>query len=328
MQPLVSVIVPVYNVEKYLVCCLNSIIEQSYQNLDIILVNDGSTDGSGELCRQYKQRDSRIRLFEQENMGLSAARNTGLDNMQGDYVVFVDSDDYIAPYMIEILLKKSQEYKVSVVVCDYLIVKEEKDKVDFGIMPENGQDFGKKMSRDEVFNYMGTEKLLRFIVVWGKLYDKKIFEKIRFIVGKKYEDEFIFSKIYRQVDEIYNTELCMCAYRQSPNSIMRKNGVLHHCMDDLRELGVERLSFFQEYGNPEYMRRARKMLLYMYVYNLDWSNKQELKENIKKLEREVYSITGKKTFWFRFAVMKYFPDEYQYMRKIYLKIKPYFEVWK
>lgn len=99
-MPLVSVIIPVYNVEKYLARCLDSVVAQTYQNLEIILVNDGSTDASGEICRQYGQSDSRIRLFTQENQGLSAARNTGLDHMNGEYIVFVDSDDYISVHFV------------------------------------------------------------------------------------------------------------------------------------------------------------------------------------------------------------------------------------
>lgn len=96
MNPLVSVIIPVYNVEKYLRRCLNSVIDQEYKNIEIILVNDGSTDNSLEMAISYKEKDKRIKVFSQENQGLSAARNTGLDKSQGEYIIFIDSDDYVS----------------------------------------------------------------------------------------------------------------------------------------------------------------------------------------------------------------------------------------
>ena len=119
-QPLISVIVPVYNVENYLPRCLDSIINQTYTNLEILLVDDGATDNSGKLCDEYAQKDNRIRVFHKENGGVSSARNMGLDNATGEYIAFVDSDDYIDKCMYEIMLNSSVQNNADIVVCGYL----------------------------------------------------------------------------------------------------------------------------------------------------------------------------------------------------------------
>ena len=118
--PLVSVIVPVYNVKDYLKDCLNSIVLQSYSHMEILLIDDGSTDGSGDICDEYAKKDSRIKVFHQKNLGLSAARNVGLNHMNGEYLTFVDSDDTISKFFLELLLKEILMYQVDMVVCDYL----------------------------------------------------------------------------------------------------------------------------------------------------------------------------------------------------------------
>ena len=113
----ISIIVPVYNVEKYLKTCLDSIINQTYQNLEIILVDDGSTDNSGEICEEYRKTDSRIILIHKENEGLSMARNFGLDIASGDYISFVDSDDFIARNMMEALYNRLLETQSDMAIC-------------------------------------------------------------------------------------------------------------------------------------------------------------------------------------------------------------------
>ena len=114
-QELISVIIPVYNVEKYLRECIDSVLNQSYQNLEIILVDDGSTDSSGEICDEYEKQDIRIRVIHQKNQGLSGARNTGFQNANGEYVYFLDSDDWIVPEAIKCLVKRAEEESADVV---------------------------------------------------------------------------------------------------------------------------------------------------------------------------------------------------------------------
>ena len=118
-KELISIIVPVYNAEKYLQKCLDSILEQTYQNLEIIIVNDGSTDNSGQICHEYEQKDSRIIYMEKENGGVSDTRNTGLDRMTGSYVTFVDSDDWLEPNYVQFLYEKLIEHQADIVVGNY-----------------------------------------------------------------------------------------------------------------------------------------------------------------------------------------------------------------
>ena len=118
MDKLVSIIVPVYKVEKYLNKCVDSILDQSYQNIEVILVDDGSPDNSGKLCDEYVT-NQRVKVIHQKNMGLSGARNTGIENSTGDYLMFIDSDDYIDKDMVKYLVKKSFETNTDIVVCDY-----------------------------------------------------------------------------------------------------------------------------------------------------------------------------------------------------------------
>ena len=323
-EPLVSVIVPVYNVEKYLVCCLDSIVAQTYQNLDIILINDGSSDDSEKICRQYEKKDARIRLFVQENKGLSSARNIGLDHIKGKYIVFVDSDDYISPYMIEILLAKVLAYNVPAAVCDSMEVMEDRDSAKLDRIPEQNTDFCKIMTRDDVLKTMGTSRHIKFITVLAKIFERQIFEGLRFAVGKVYEDEFIFHRIYTRVERLCYIDLKLYGYRISLNSITRKDGKRCYYPEDSREMGLERLAFFQEYGNKRYVRAAGKTIFFNYVYCLDRADRQNLRKKVKELEKDMRRITGKPLFWLRFKVLICFPDIYWFLRKYYLWIKKQF----
>lgn len=123
-KPLISIIVPVYNVERYLNKCLDSIIHQTYNNLEIVLVDDGSTDWSGLICDAYATKDNRVTVIHKENNGLSAARNIGLEYSHGELIGFVDSDDYVDRQMYEILLRQLEEDKSDIAICDYMRVDE------------------------------------------------------------------------------------------------------------------------------------------------------------------------------------------------------------
>lgn len=126
-QPLISVIVPIYKVEEYLPKCLDSIINQTYQNLEIILVDDGSPDNCGKICDEYAKKDQRIKVFHKKNGGVSSARNFGLDHCSGDFITYVDADDYLEPTMYEELVTKQKEKNTDLVFCRYKYIKDEKE---------------------------------------------------------------------------------------------------------------------------------------------------------------------------------------------------------
>lgn len=209
---LVSIIVPVYNVEKYIVKCLTSLVNQSYQHIEIILVNDGSTDNSGILCQRFVDDDVRISLVHQENQGLSAARNTGLDVCTGAYVMFVDSDDWISEKMIEILYSDMQRHNLMLSMCDFQKVSCEKSIVissDFSnstiVIPK--QEAIKRMLLGEWWS------------ACTKLYHKSIFNTLRFPVGRNNEDYAIMIYVFEQCEFISFNATKLYYYLTRPNSI-------------------------------------------------------------------------------------------------------------
>lgn len=290
-SPLVTIIVPVYNVGKYLVRCLDSITNQTYHNLEIIIVNDGSTDGSGEICRQYAEHDMRIRLFTQENQGLSAARNVGLDHMTGEYVAFVDSDDYISLSLVEILLRQLAEHHVQMAVCGRNIVNEE--DLSEGKVYSNRTIECSLLRRDDVYATMGKAKGDPFVVVWGKLYKSGLFKALRFEAGKVHEDEFIYHKILSQVDKLCYTEAPLYYHVRSYNSITRQDGIKHTYWDAI-EAYFSRLEYFQKYGNKKYIKTMEKMItgLTIELCEQEKVETEHTEEVLDKVKRKIEQVTG------------------------------------
>lgn len=320
LQPLVSVIVPVYNVEKYLPCCLDSIIGQSYPNLEIILINDGSTDGSWEVCRQYADNDLRIRIFTQENQGQSAARNVGLDNAEGQYIVFVDSDDYISCRFVELLLDGLIKNDVLICQCGCCIVNDEGEGMDIGSLPGNRGYFYKKMSRNDVFDTMETEIGAFFGSSCGKIFAREIFKGLRYPVGKVFEDAALFHSIYARIEEVCYIDLKLYAYRQNMDSTTRKNGEIYLCVDYVEAL-LNRLSFFQQYGVDRYVDVTGKEILRAYTCFSEYPAPKELRHRMKALEEKLFQITGKSFFSLKYVLFKSAPRTYQFVRKFYKRAR-------
>lgn len=185
---LVSVIVPVYNVEKYLKKCVESIVTQTYQNLEIILVDDGSTDASGQMCDGWIAKDDRIVVIHKPNGGLSDARNAGLNIAQGSYYAFIDSDDYISTDMIETMLDSAKNNSCEIAVCNMNRFSEKENYAPF-YFPADDETvlFGKE-----------RYETLKQPSVCNKLFQAKLFDGIRFPKGKYYEDTFIYHElVYR-----------------------------------------------------------------------------------------------------------------------------------
>ena len=193
-NPLISVIVPVYRVEQYLHRCVDSILAQTYTNLEIILVDDGSPDCCGEICEGYAAKDSRIRVIHQENGGVSTARNAGLDVCTGEYICFVDSDDYIHPEMYEKMLFAQLEHQVDICVCQW--------QYEFAdgrhpITPEmiDPTIFDVKTSRELARYFYGEPiEILTSVVVWNKMYKRELLCDLRFC-GRMMEDEAYLTEL-------------------------------------------------------------------------------------------------------------------------------------
>lgn len=216
---MISVIVPVYNVKDYLAECLDNIINQSYTDWEAILVDDGSTDHSGEICESYTKKDNRFRVIHQENQGLSAARNTGLAHMHGDYLTFLDSDDYLLPFALEHMLSLAKKHEADMVVCPFLRLEEDNRIYPYkNHSPINGTEVF--VGNDKMASYIGMNKQTN--TVCGKLYARELFQSIRFPVGKITEDVFVTYQIIHEAKRIVINEEPQYVYRNRAGSIMTR----------------------------------------------------------------------------------------------------------
>lgn len=215
----ISVIVPVYNVEKYLCRCIDSILAQDYSNLEIILVNDGSTDQSGIICDEYARRFKKIKVIHKENGGNYSARNTGLNVATGDYVGFIDSDDYICNDMFSYLFKLMSEYDADVVSASYRVTTME--NFDFKHNFKEKIDVVRGM--DILPFYLKQDKIhsINDYSVCSKLYRKQVFERIRFESGELFEDVLINFNILSTINVYVKTSKVVYAYYQSSESVTR-----------------------------------------------------------------------------------------------------------
>ncbi len=218
MNELISVIVPVYNVEKYLKRCVDSILNQTYKNLEIILVDDESPDNCPAICDEYAKKDSRIKVIHKTNGGLSDARNAGIIISGGKYIAFVDSDDYISYEMIQILYDRIKEDKSDMAICNFTYVDEAMN----GISKLNGDMpiKDRKLSGYEALMSLTKPRCHYYVTAWNKLYNKKLFEDILFPIGKLHEDEFVVHKIFDKCQYVSCVEKPMYYYVQREQSIV------------------------------------------------------------------------------------------------------------
>ena len=210
-NPLISVIVPIYNVEQYLVECLDSLHKQEYQNLEILLIDDGSTDGSAKICEKYVKKDNRFHYYYKENSGQSGARNYALRIFNGDYVSFVDSDDKIASDTYKILASKLSSVKYDVIQFSY-----------YKGMSDNRQAC---VLKEEEYS---TKEDLKFLLlygpdaVWNKLVSRSIVEKCAFKEGIMNEDSYLSPSLFLNAKSILNISDCLYYYRTREGSIMNR----------------------------------------------------------------------------------------------------------
>ncbi len=242
MGELISIIVPIYNTEKYLDQCIASILQQTYGNLEIILVNDGSTDGSRKIAEKYLALDSRIILINQEQGGAANARNNGLKISKGKFIIFVDSDDFIRPDMVQYLLDHILAGHAQIAVCGYSKVDEEGGLLDGCV---NFPDI-ESISENALWNLYVYDECLRvyFVVLWNKIFQRKILEDIKFRDGKHFEDEFFFDDIMHKTPRIACAPEIKYYYRQRKNSLMGQRNIIY-CPDYVEAL-IRRLEYLYQ----------------------------------------------------------------------------------
>lgn len=214
MNPIISVIVPIYKVEQYIRRCINSIISQTYRNLEIILVDDGSPDNCGKICDEYAEKDNRIIVIHKQNGGLGRARNTGIEIFKGQYVMFVDADDYLSLDCVEVLYTRITEDNCEIAVGNYIkIFDNDVTKAGFCRCPE-----GRVMSRADVLS--SYKPHLIYVTAWGKLYRHDIIKNISYPTLRCGEDTWVFGDIIKQCNRISFVNRTLYFYYQRLDSIV------------------------------------------------------------------------------------------------------------
>lgn len=214
MNPLISVIVPIYNVEKYLARCVDSIVNQTYKNLEIILVDDGSSDRCPQMCDNYAQKDSRIKVVHKKNGGLSDARNAGMAVARGEYISFIDSDDYVSDDFFECLLDVMNKENSDIAECSVVKFYEDNrfDEFsdDLSVKTYDTQDAMSALIAENPFHQH----------VWNKLYKTELIKDIPYAVGKLNEDEFWTYQVFGRASKVAKLNKTMYYYFQRNSSIM------------------------------------------------------------------------------------------------------------
>ena len=284
MSKLISVIVPIYKVENYLRECIDSLVNQTYRNLEIILVDDGSPDKCGEICEEYKAKDERVVVIHKENGGLSDARNAGMKVMTGDYIVFVDSDDYMPLDGIEHLMNLLEERDADMVIGGVRRVAENGEE----ILVE-GDINAEPVEMDK------TGALIDFFVngcsSWGRIFKREIHEGIEFPKGEINEDEAIVVQVTERCDKVVRTTAPIYNYRKREESItttsFHRNKLIwkKHCKDNY-EYVKDKYPEVESYARNRYVE-SLVWLTAMMLRTPD-EYKEEIKDYIKELRKHIW----------------------------------------
>lgn len=255
-EPLISVIVPVYNVQSYLDRCMNSLVSQTYQNLEIILVDDGSTDRSGEMCDLWHDKDSRVRVIHRKNNGLSQARNTGLSAATGTFITFVDSDDIISPCLCSVLYESIRE-GADIAICDAEHIFPDKT-YEFSVSTQQ-----EILTAEEATKQMWYQKSF-LPSAWGKLYRRELFDGKQFTVERLFEDIDIMHELFDGAKVIVYNRSRLYGYVHREGSITTKA----FCQRDLDILIIadKILSFVEDKPTLVSAARAYAVTAAMRVY--------------------------------------------------------------
>lgn len=282
---LISIIIPVYKVEKYLEKCIESVLKQTYTNLQIILVDDGSPDNCGKICDEYAKKDPRIEVIHKVNGGLSDARNVGIAKAKGKYIGFVDSDDYIKEDMYEILINLIKEYDADVSICNLYDVIDGKEYI------RNNEDGIQEYSRLEILKEVLLDKNIQSYA-WNKLYKKKLFDEIKYPIGKKYEDIGTTFYVFEKCNKIVVTSEPEYYYLKRSDSLV--NNVTESTVLDYTDIIIQRYLYTQK--NIEELRKynnyylAKTLITAHNDIELLGSISEKMQEKYKELYNLVYNI--------------------------------------
>ncbi|PWK93828.1 glycosyltransferase involved in cell wall biosynthesis [Hallerella porci] len=311
-QPLVSIIVPIYKVEPYLRRCLDSIVKQTYTNLEIILVDDGSPDGCPQICDEYAAKDKRIVVIHKENGGLSDARNAGLDICKGEYISFVDSDDWVSENYIEVMLNIAIKENADISICNHNFVHNDGSKKNI-IFEE------RTYTKKEALKKIILQQTLPWGASWGKIYKRKIFNKYKFPVGIIHEDDYTSYKFIYEADKIVCIDKTLYNYFQRSDSISKLDTTY-----DFTEVRKNQLTFLLE--NKEYeLAELTAINLCWHYLNSYCAKKEDGKKNFLHFFSQLKKIpsyhTTKRLCLYPLGA---FPSIYPIYKKTFFKIKQFF----
>lgn len=267
----VSIIIPVYNVEKYIRECLDSIINQTYTNLEIILVDDESKDSSGAICDEYALKDSRIRVVHKVNGGAASARNVALDLVTGDYISFVDSDDYVEHNYIELLVYNLEEHNADISICSYYDLYTNKS------IHHNLEDK----------TFTNVQYLQNFLtdwtsgILWNKLFKKEVLHNIYFIEGRRIDDEFFTYRGVLNSKSIIRFNIPLIYYRQRKSSVMQNDKNKQLILRDRMDYMIQRYKDVSSLY-PELKQTYYRNLLDSFIHIRREINTKELRKQFNK----------------------------------------------
>ncbi len=314
MSDLISVIIPVYKAELHLPACVDSVLSQTYQNIEIILVDDGSPDACPEICDEYAALDSRIRVIHKENRGLSSARNAGIDVATGDYIAFLDSDDLWSPVFLERLYSALQETEADFAVC--LFRRFSGDPPEIAHVPADAET----LSREDAFECLFNLRNENMVVAPNKLYRRGLFKTIRYPEGQLHEDEAVIHHIIGEAEHVAWVDEELYLYRQTPGSIT--SGKFNIRRLDETKAKEDRIAYFESIARTDLADRTRVvylsnlMRLYRTVrYELeDRNNSNRICDELHARFTEIYEkkLVADKSLLFqiRCCLFKYTPKTY------------------
>ena len=273
MNTMISIIIPVYKVEKYLDKCIKSIVSQTYSNLEIVLVDDGSPDKSGLICDKWATLDSRIRVVHQKNAGAGAARNVALKLAQGEFISFVDSDDYLSVNMFKNLLSYFEE-DIDIVECEFISVEED----DVLFIDEKSVQ-ARVFSSEEAMREHIADHYFRQLI-WNKLYRRSCIKNVYFPEGKKIDDEFWMYKVIGRAKQLVHCNEKLYAYRQQDNSVM------HMLKPENRIQAIEAKGYRHQYIKEKFPRltlMSYDCLVMSCIYQIQRVYRTGTKDDVQKV---------------------------------------------
>ena len=283
-RPVVSIVVPIYNVERYLEECIDSILDQTYRNLQVILVNDGSTDRCGEIIEKYRSADKRVVTVHKENGGVSSARNEGIKHAVGDYIAFVDSDDILHHDYVHELLETALDDEAEIAACDFIRFRKNKQH-DTEIQEKRKMLMDSRMAIFEMYknDSIGWN-------CWNKLYNRYLFEDIQFPEGQVSEDKATIYKLFLKANRISYIRIPLYYYRDREESVSSECSVKSY-MDSLHTNAVMERDFEAQGLNEEILLAraySAKCACILYSAVIDQSGYDEVKERCLRDMAERY----------------------------------------